>query len=716
MRDLFDPSARLSAFDAVVTEKRDAVTIAPSIAGTGKSPRVVYDLGLPVNALRSGDALTLSGTFETSLSAASVTSFSFQVGAGTDTGFTNVLSYDVTPGKNFRRVFTVTEDFLTAHAGKTVRVRMYACYNGTVALTDQSVWRDFQVVLGGGIAYRPHVVACDTVARVNSVMHRGAIADASGIDLDDFITPGMWVFTDTSVAPAHWPSDTLAGRFLVFATTSPSSFSTFHLVIDSAGKMYHRYSPTLGVWTGWRTVEMDLRESTLYNYGNVTTAGLDLSGGDFIHPGIWAVVNTAYLPKNCPTTLPCRIVSFASITDNTIFTWQVVWDQSGQKFERFSVNTSVWSPWVHHRPLHGDLAFEPVFVQAEPFVGAEAIDYDTQTTGRVARLLAQYDAVTPASGVRVSKESLGKDASNTYPVWNYKVSRGTGDKPVVLVIVGEHGNEPNSAVLGWGLYRQILDGVLTKYLRFVDFWVIPIMNPWGYENRDRNNSNGVNLNRDFPAAWSYSEVAHNVTGNYSLSQPETRYIYNLLVSNRDKILFVCNKHDTGSISRKIIREEADLVAYVSTMLETDAVVNQGVCQWQNTQVRETDPWIVEECSADISGRQLIVSQNLKTPGSLDVFANSIGIHGSLLEVSYGNYEGEEVNYYPEGNRRRAEMARLGLDFFVNYIAQSIQHNRTILSKDDPVETIRWFTRRLDESTQEWVLTEQYWDGETLRDV
>ena len=199
-----------------------------------------------------------------------------------------------------------------------------------------------------------------------------------------------------------------------------------------------------------------------------------------------------------------------------------------------------------------------------------------------------------------------------------------------------------------------------------------------------------------------------------MSQPETQIIYDLLVDNKDKILFMCNKHDTGSIAKKIDTEQEDIVAYVSTLMQCDHVVNNGVTAWENQQVRETDPWIIDDCVEDISSMTLVASRTVDTGGSLDVFANSIGIHGSLLEIAGAAYYTGDTQLYPVGNFRYKELARLGLDFFVNYIGTTIEKNAEILENDNLVTNIQYFTR--EEVGGEWQVVEQYWNGEQLINV
>ena len=306
-----------------------------------------------------------------------------------------------------------------------------------------------------------------------------------------------------------------------------------------------------------------------------------------------------------------------------------------------------------------------------------------------------FDDAETAEGITITKTSFGKDSSGQYDIYRYQVSKNTGDKPIVLVIVGEHSNEMNSAMLGYYAYKEVVNGVLTQYLDYVDFVFVPMLSPWGYDHNSRNNYNGVNINRDFPAMWSYSTDAHNKTGDTSMSQVETQYIMDYVLTNKDKIIFAVNKHDTGTISRKINGTEEDIVCYLSSNMVTDRTINNGVCSQQNAQVRSTDAWIIDDCiGMDISAENLIPSVSYQLPGSMDLFFNSVGIHASLLEVSYLAYDSSDTT--PRYNATHdADLRRLGLDFFINYLAATLEHCDLLLSNDETVQqTQKYYSRKL----------------------
>lgn len=581
--------------------------------------------------------------------------------------------------------------------------------NVTVTATEQSAWR-------------------------NSTVTDMGIISTSGTDLNNYINAGMWTLTDLTNIPNNYPSQAL-GKILVFSTPSNSSTETVQIVADNAGYMYYRISPSNGNWREWVTIANTvgveaIKNNTVFNYGNISTTGLDLNKGNFIHPGMWTITSLSNIPYHYPSAKRGRIISFASSSDNTIYTYQVVVDDANVVYKRFSTNTSVWSPWTCENP-YSKLAYKPTnpvcSFEASKHTQADTENY-TMIWGswenRVSRLLAMYDGESNPNGYTISKTSLGKDATNAFDVWLYKVSLGytnQTNKPIVLLVVGEHGNEPASAMTGYYAYKEILNGALSKYLTYVDFWIVPLMNPYGYEHNIRNNGNDVNLNRDFPANWNYSTDSHNKTDNYSMSQPETNYIINLCLQNRDRILFVCNKHDTGAISRKIGQNEVDTVGYLTTCLYTDAFINEAICKYEDQQVKETDPYIVTACTADISKKQLIVN-NSPHPldGSLDLFLNSIGVHASLLEGSYGWNDGTTYVYYDGDVYNNVNYAtsqiRYITDFFVNYIAWTIQHSEYLQSSDRAYAEYKLKSRKYNETTETWDNIELWYNGTSIVEI
>lgn len=673
-KNLLNGYAPLSFASPTVYEFADNImTIGTNTSGDSVITYAIFDLGLLADTYAdTGVRLTISGVVAEKMGT-NVTIHSGVISSsGSFTRIANWVNSDITG--EFSRTTTISADTLQTHTGKHIGVRIYGGYQVAVTLNSKTVFENLQIEIGSAATdYEPYLTAVDYTARKNisnEVTRIDSLIDTEISNVEGQI--------DTAVAGIESELSAYIGRSLV-------------------------------------------------NYGNIVTTGLDLNGGDFVHPGTWTVNDVQYMPANSPTDKKCRIVSFASQTNNSIYTLQLVADIAGNIYTRFSPNTTVWeSEWYDWKSKIAEIsekadeypfnvqAFKPMWVNSELFVNNYTITHHgASEENKVSKMYALYDGMdsaASAAGITITKDNLGKDASNTFNIYNYKVSLNSGEKPVVLLIVGEHGDELNSAMLGYYAYREIIDGVLTKYLKYVDFWVVPLMNPWGYEHNTRNNSNDVNLNRDFPCEWQYSTSGHNKTGNTALSQPETNIIYNLIVNNQSKILFMCNKHDTGPIAGKIGTNQEDIVGYMSSYLDNDIIVNNGMAQIQNALVRQTDAWIIDNCSIDISNRQLIASRKVKTSGSMDLFVNSIGVHGSLVEIC-NSAVSADYPYYPSGAGHHADLARLGLNLFVNYLMTTIENNMDILHDNRLYGSLKYYSRKLVDGN--YVDIELEWTGTEL---
>lgn len=534
----------------------------------------------------------------------------------------------------------------------------------------------------------------------NSLMAKGNISAGLDLNTGDFIHPGRWALIDIANKPENWGSPYI-GTLVCFASSSDSSVYTLQVICDYYNNVYYRMSYINGSWRPWVKVPDDSTVAkaavSLMWKNNITDASLDINKGVFVKPGIWNVTGVANMPKNWGSPSIGKLTTFSSDSDSSATTHQQIVDYNNNYYYRYSTTNGVWNDWMNLRSglyTHRKTAFKPIFTDFKQFKNSYPIPVHTAgASGNVTALYALYDAET-ASGITITKTSFGKDSSGSYDIYRYQVSKNTGDKPIVLIIVGEHSNEMNSAMLGYYAYKEVVNGVLTQYLDYVDFVFVPMLSPWGYDHNSRNNYNGVNINRDFPAMWSYSTDAHNKTGDTSMSQVETQYIVDYVLANKDKIIFAVNKHDTGTISRKINGTEEDIVCYLSSNMVTDRTINNGVCSQQNAQVRATDSWIINDCiGMDISADNLIPSVSYQLPGSMDLFFNSVGIHASLLEVSYRAYDGSDVT--PRYNAPHdADLRRLGLDFFINYLASTLEHCDLLLSNDETVQqTQRYFSRK-----------------------
>lgn len=120
---------------------------------------------------------------------------------------------------------------------------------------------------------------------------------------------------------------------------------------------------------------------------------------------------------------------------------------------------------------------------------------------------------------------------------------------VTLIIAGMHGDEPKGVFLA----RKLIDRLAERNVanRVV---IVPVVNPDGYQLRQRRNANGVDLNRNFPTVdWSAGPKRSRYhPGPSAASEPETRTLIKLVNTHQPRTIITihsingmrrCNNYD-----------------------------------------------------------------------------------------------------------------------------------------------------------------------------
>ncbi len=95
-----------------------------------------------------------------------------------------------------------------------------------------------------------------------------------------------------------------------------------------------------------------------------------------------------------------------------------------------------------------------------------------------------------------------------------------------LIFAAIHGDEPESEVLASYFLREVAP-LSFAYKRVV---IIPLLNPDGFQRKQRTNAYGVDLNRNFPTQ-DWAELGQNTiyySGPSPASEPETQFLMTLL--------------------------------------------------------------------------------------------------------------------------------------------------------------------------------------------
>lgn len=158
------------------------------------------------------------------------------------------------------------------------------------------------------------------------------------------------------------------------------------------------------------------------------------------------------------------------------------------------------------------------------------------------------------ANLKAEKNTLGKDASgkdiNEYVFsvgdYNSGTVRGNKDnvqKPKFLILSGIHGDERAAVFAVEKFFEDFVAGLnLPSYFKEgAIFKVIPVANPYGFDNKTHLNKNGVNLNRNFDYQWDKNNedgVLNTHIGSSAASEAETKVIAQWLNDNKDAIAFV----------------------------------------------------------------------------------------------------------------------------------------------------------------------------------
>lgn len=172
--------------------------------------------------------------------------------------------------------------------------------------------------------------------------------------------------------------------------------------------------------------------------------------------------------------------------------------------------------------LNATIAQAAPIASGAPFPPVSVPSYaDTMDTFTVAQVYALWDALIAAHPAELSSVNLGADQSGTYQLRKITLdgkAAATRRRRAMLVAnlhgngttmnggtVGGVGGDPKAnAIAAYEFVKALLErreetaGLQAVYRDMV-LDIVPIGNPWGFDNDHRGNSRGVDLNRDFAA-------------------------------------------------------------------------------------------------------------------------------------------------------------------------------------------------------------------------
>ncbi|MDM1302017.1 M14 family metallopeptidase [Acinetobacter indicus] len=186
-----------------------------------------------------------------------------------------------------------------------------------------------------------------------------------------------------------------------------------------------------------------------------------------------------------------------------------------------------------------DLPVDAVYStdQTWPFI----TDFRNVTSAQVYQM---FDTLMSEHPDYITKQALGNDAwGNPIALYKFTPTKPSAVAktryPKVFLTCGTHGMEHTPPMATYLMLYEMCknwqSNPLLEALRFnVDFLILPVVNPSGWDKYSRVNDNGVDINRNFPEGWSLQgEGTDLYSGPSPLSELESQYVKQVFDENPD---------------------------------------------------------------------------------------------------------------------------------------------------------------------------------------
>lgn len=294
-------------------------------------------------------------------------------------------------------------------------------------------------------------------------------------------------------------------------------------------------------------------------------------------------------------------------------------------------------------------------------------------------IYALYDDLLNAYPDYISKKHHGDDESGNFPIYQYEFKPQIPSRnethnpsetmfPKMFINTATHGVERISVWVNYLMMREICnnwesDEVLEALRWDVHFIVIPLVNPWGFENKARKNANGVDLNRNFKPEWQLVESSsESYGGEEPLSELETQYVYDVMVNNND-ITFTIDFHSFFSSPYDTPKN------FIWTMTHN----YYGLTKGRHLISKLSREW--KKRHSFLADRNDMFGYASYAPdSSLSHQAFDLGLNGFTIEVE------QQFELEPEYTEHNTMAVTLGLETFTNYVASLLRDANVVINQ------------------------------------
>ena len=278
------------------------------------------------------------------------------------------------------------------------------------------------------------------------------------------------------------------------------------------------------------------------------------------------------------------------------------------------------------------------------------------------KFYALYDALLAAHPSYITKTTLGSDALGN-PLHQYQfttpevgTASETSKKAKIIIFTGIHGGEKSGMYNVYFALKEIAerwqaDKHLEALYWGVNFIVLPVVNPTGYNRTSRYNHNDVDLARNFPADWT-SALTNG--GSAPLDQAES-VIMDAVMSNNTDAIYMCSHHNFGDNTNHFIWNAG--ATYFTRSMAKNLIIGQTI------KAKARYSWMPQANNYYIGYADLGQPSGSEGRQAVDKY----GINASSFEISssFAWEAGMPTN--------SSAVATIGVETFINWILMNVKY-------------------------------------------
>ena len=301
---------------------------------------------------------------------------------------------------------------------------------------------------------------------------------------------------------------------------------------------------------------------------------------------------------------------------------------------------------------------------------AQGASYESFTINTLyADMVTAYDALVTDSKGYMTRESIGT-ASDNQTMYVYKLmplcsrnatgSSITTNLPTVLIVPSIHGYEKSAAYGTYYLARDLVynynkSPVLNSLRTKCAIYIIPVGNPYGFDNKTRKNANGVDINRNWGVGSGGSDDPDSpyYQGAEPFDQPETQAVKSV-IDGTPYLWYVVDYHTKGQYKA----EDWSDINWLTFMYDypvTPYLKNAYIAaQMHLSEVTEN---LMVEYDIDTNGVTIgSITRGPSTPrATIGYYATTQGIMGATFEGNNGLPVESDTAYSPLEQKINSEL-------------------------------------------------------------